>query len=105
MASIIDSSNGFKPALEVPISHLLLMGILLASSKPPKVFVRVVLSLRLSMPFKPQCSAFSLTKVKKNDIMGLCIAIGVKGVNHAQFANDTILIGGASVQSARNFKK
>jgi hypothetical protein len=29
----------------------------------------------------------------------------VKDINHAQFADDTLLLGGASVLSARNFKQ
>ena len=36
--------------------------------------------------------------------MGLCISRGVKDINHAQFTDDTILLGGASTHSARNFK-
>ena len=42
---------------------------------------------------------------QNNELLGLRIARGVKDVNHAQFANDTILLGGASVVSARLFKR
>jgi hypothetical protein len=34
-----------------------------------------------------------------NNLMGLRIAPGIKDINHAQFANDTLLLGGASVQT------
>ena len=37
--------------------------------------------------------------------MGVRIAQAVKDVNHAQFVDDTILLGGASVHSTINFKK
>ena len=37
--------------------------------------------------------------------MDVCIAQAVKDVNHAQFADDTILLGGSSVHSTINFKK
>jgi hypothetical protein len=29
----------------------------------------------------------------------------VKDINHAQFADDTLFLGGANINSARNFKK
>ena len=29
----------------------------------------------------------------------------VKDINHAQFADDTLLLGGASINSAKSFKK
>ena len=32
------------------------------------------------------------------------IALGVKDINHAQFADDTLLMGGASLQTTRKFK-
>ena len=37
--------------------------------------------------------------------MGLHIARGVKEINHAQFADDTLLLGGVGTSSARKFKK
>ena len=40
-----------------------------------------------------------------NELLGLCISQGVKNINHAQFADDTILLGGASSISARIFKR
>lgn len=33
------------------------------------------------------------------------MAHNVEDINHAQFANDTLLLGGASVITARNFKR
>jgi hypothetical protein len=39
-----------------------------------------------------------------NNLLGLRIAPGVKDINHAQFMDDTLLLGGASVQTTRNFK-
>jgi hypothetical protein len=39
-----------------------------------------------------------------NNLLGLRIAPGVKGINHAQFADDTLLMGGTSMQTARKFK-
>jgi hypothetical protein len=38
-------------------------------------------------------------------ISGLQIATGVKDINHAQFAEDTLLLGGASTRTAKKFKK
>jgi hypothetical protein len=35
---------------------------------------------------------------------GISFARGVKGINHSQFANDTLLIGGASTVMAKKFK-
>ena len=39
------------------------------------------------------------------DLLGLRIVRGVKDVNHTQFADDTLLLGGASPSSARKFKE
>jgi hypothetical protein len=36
--------------------------------------------------------------------MGLRIAPGVKHINHAQFMDDMLLLGGASVQTTKKFK-
>ena len=41
---------------------------------------------------------------ESGDLKGLKIARGVKVVNHAQFADDTILLGGASSIIAKIFK-
>jgi hypothetical protein len=39
-----------------------------------------------------------------NNLHGLRIAPGVKDINHAQFVDDTLLMGGASLQTTRKFK-
>jgi hypothetical protein len=39
------------------------------------------------------------------DLMGLSITQGVKDINHAQFADDTLLLGGASPIIAKKFKE
>ena len=50
--------------------------------------------------------SFQLDRCQQNnELLGLRISHGVKNVNHAQFADDTILLGGASVASARLFKR
>lgn len=41
----------------------------------------------------------------KREIIGISIARGIKEINHSLFANDTLLIGGASSIIARRFKK
>ena len=38
------------------------------------------------------------------DLKGLKIARGVKAANHAQFVDDTIMLGGASITIVRRFK-
>jgi hypothetical protein len=40
-----------------------------------------------------------------NNLPGLRIAPGVKDINHAQFADDTQLMGGASMPTTKKFKK
>jgi hypothetical protein len=39
-----------------------------------------------------------------NNFHGLRIAPGVKDINHAQFVDDTLLMGGANLQTTRKFK-
>jgi hypothetical protein len=41
---------------------------------------------------------------QQKNISGIRIATGVRRINHAQFADDTLLIGGASTIMARRFK-
>jgi len=36
---------------------------------------------------------------------GICMTRNVKNINHAQFADDTLLLGGASIPTARHFKQ
>jgi hypothetical protein len=40
-----------------------------------------------------------------NNILGLRIDPGVKYINHAQFVDDTLLMGGASLSRVKKFKK
>lgn len=42
---------------------------------------------------------------KKKEIIGISIARGIKEINHSLFADDTLLIGGASSLMARRFKR
>lgn len=44
-------------------------------------------------------------KMQDQDINGLCIARGVKNINHALFADDTLLLGPAMLTSASKFKE
>eukprot|EP00253_Pinus_taeda_P017923 PITA_17923 len=41
----------------------------------------------------------------KREITGICIERGIKEINHLLFADDTLLIGGASSLMARRFKR
>eukprot|EP00253_Pinus_taeda_P022245 PITA_22245 len=41
----------------------------------------------------------------KREIMGISIERGIKEINHSLFADDTLLIGGASTLMARRFKR
>eukprot|EP00253_Pinus_taeda_P009185 PITA_09185 len=43
-------------------------------------------------------------KLQDQDINGLCIARGEKNINHALFADDTLLLGPATLSSASKFK-
>eukprot|EP00253_Pinus_taeda_P014252 PITA_14252 len=68
--------------------------------------------LRQGFPLSPllfiiQASALSFYLNKKQHdqpIPGMCIAIGVKCINHALFADDTLLLGATTPQSAINFE-
>lgn len=42
---------------------------------------------------------------KQKEIIGISIARGIKEINHSLFADDTLLIGGASSLIARRFKR
>lgn len=58
--------------------------------------------------FVPQASVLSFYLDKKQqdqDITGLCIARGVKSMNHALFADDTLLLGATSPLSTIKLKK
>jgi len=42
---------------------------------------------------------------RQKEITGISIVRGIKGINHSLFADDTLLIGGASSLMARRFKQ
>lgn len=42
---------------------------------------------------------------KQKEITGISIEIGTKEINHSLFADDTLLIGGASSLMEKRFKK
>ena len=42
---------------------------------------------------------------QQGNITNIGITVGVKELNHSQFANDTLLIDGASINIAKRFKK
>ena len=63
--------------------------------KPPLLYVSiqaVVLSFQLDRARQDQ------------ELIGVRMAQGVKNINHAQFIDDTILLGGTGTNSTRRFK-
>eukprot|EP00253_Pinus_taeda_P004161 PITA_04161 len=75
-------------------------------------FLKASRGLRQGCPLSPLLfviQAFVLSfylnkKQQEQDIVGLCIARGVKCINHALFADDTLLLGAATPHSAIKFK-
>jgi hypothetical protein len=75
-------------------------------------FFQATRGLRQGCPLSPllyaiQASVLSFQlehSQNHNNLHGLRIAPGVKDINHAQFADDTLLMGGASLQTTRKFK-
>ena len=75
-------------------------------------FFKASRGLRQGCPLSPllfviQASVFSFLLEKKmqdQEINGLCIARGVKKLNHALFVDDTLLLGSATLSSASKFK-
>ena len=76
-------------------------------------FFKASRGLRQGCPLSPvlfviQASVLSFLldkKLQDQDINGLCIARGVKNINHALFVDDTLLLGAATLSSATKFKE
>ena len=75
-------------------------------------FIQATRGLRQGCPLSPllyaiQASVLSLQLEqarRDQDLISISMAQGTKDINHAQFADDTILLGGASHHIARRFK-
>jgi len=76
-------------------------------------FFKASRGLRQSCPLTPllfvlQASVLSFhlnKKMQEQEIPGIRIARGVQSINHALFADDTLLLGAASIRSANRFKE
>eukprot|EP00253_Pinus_taeda_P022851 PITA_22851 len=76
-------------------------------------FFKASRGLRQACPLSPllfvlQASILSFylqQKQQDQDIVGLCITRGVKSINHALFADDTLLLGAATPHSVSKFKE
>lgn len=83
----------------------------LINGRPSKAF-KSTRGLRQGCPLSPflyilMAEAFSSkleSMRRRKEIMGIEIIRGSKGINHSLFADDTLLIGGASCIMARRFK-
>lgn len=79
----------------------------------PSDFFQASRGLRQGCPFFPllyaiQASVFSFQHDHNQQtqiLPGLRMVHHVKDINHAQFSDDTLFLGGASINSARSFKK
>eukprot|EP00253_Pinus_taeda_P022784 PITA_22784 len=79
----------------------------------PRNFFRSSRGLRQGCPLSPflyiimaETLSVHLENLRlKREITGICIERGIKEINHSLFADDTLLIGGASSLMARRFKR
>eukprot|EP00253_Pinus_taeda_P001787 PITA_01787 len=79
----------------------------------PSNFFQASRGLRQGCPLSPllyaiQASVLSFQldhNLQSQILPGLRMVHQVKDINHAQFADDTLLLGGASINSAKSFKK
>eukprot|EP00253_Pinus_taeda_P013228 PITA_13228 len=79
----------------------------------PSKFFRSSRGLRQGCPLSPflyiimaETLSVHLENLRnKREITGICIERGIKEINHSLFADDTLLIGGASSLMARRFKR
>lgn len=79
----------------------------------PSKFFRSYRGLRQGCPLSPflyiimaETLSVHLENLRnKREITGICIERGIKEINHSLFADDTLLIGGASSLMARRFKR
>ena len=75
----------------------------------PLILFQASWGLRQGCPLSPllyaiQASVLSFQLIEaqqRNVLPGLQMAANVKNINHAQFADDTLLMGGANTQAAR----
>ena len=77
------------------------------SSKPLGVYGRAACPLSpLLYVIQASVLSFQLDKnLQQRPLTGLSISARVKRINHAQFADDTLLLGQANLSTARSFKR
>ena len=97
---------GSKPVLVLPWIAPLVNG-------RAAYFFQSSRGLRQECPLSPLLYAIQAASLSfhlehyrvQEDLLGIRIVRGVKEVNHTQFADDTLLLSGASPSSARKFKE
>eukprot|EP00253_Pinus_taeda_P008983 PITA_08983 len=114
---ILENQGGFIHGRQLVDNFILVQkaihSILRRKEKSVADFFKASRGLRQGCPLSPlllvlQASVLNFYLNKKQqdqDIAGLCIARGVKSINHTLFADDTFLLGVATQLSARKFKE